>query len=229
MKGSALAARQHGRGMALMVVLLVVALISLIATHLGSLVQLNIRQAANREQYQQAYWFALGGEKLARYSFIGFDPFLVVEANSSCVTLRKGKDKREVNTEPLGFLKELLAVYKPVMVDGLPRFTGGGVGYFSFDAIRWVERLPNPNRDKIGMPELIFGLYQTVIAFDHLKQEIILCSELSVRPGIQDLPVELLGGYLDPEIAGRHTAHDSCPHLSAPKIDPQVKAKHDHT
>ncbi|MFB8830789.1 type II secretion system minor pseudopilin GspK [Azotobacter sp. CWF10] len=66
MKGSAMAARQHGRGMALMIVLLVVALISIIATHLGSLVQLNIRQAANREQYQQAYWFALGGERVAR-------------------------------------------------------------------------------------------------------------------------------------------------------------------
>ncbi|GAB3375882.1 type II secretion system minor pseudopilin GspK [Azotobacter armeniacus] len=52
--------------MALMVVLLVVALISIIATHLGSLVQLNIQQASNREQYQQAYWFALGGERLAR-------------------------------------------------------------------------------------------------------------------------------------------------------------------
>jgi len=61
-----MALRQHGRGMALMIVLLVVALISIIATHLGSLIQLNIQQAANREQYQQAYWFALGGERLAR-------------------------------------------------------------------------------------------------------------------------------------------------------------------
>ncbi len=124
-----------------------------------------------------------GGEKLARYSFIGFDPFLVVEANSNCVTLRKGKEKREVTTEPLGFLKELLAVYKPVVVDGLPRFTGGGVGYFSFDTIRWVERLPNSNHDKIGMPEVIFGLYQTVIAFDHLKQEIILISNILHESG----------------------------------------------
>jgi len=61
-----MAARRQSRGMALMIVLLVVALISVVATQLGSLIQLNIQQASNRERYQQAYWFALGGERLAR-------------------------------------------------------------------------------------------------------------------------------------------------------------------
>lgn len=119
-----------------------------------------------------------GGEKLARYSFIGFDPFLLVEATADSITLRKGTTSRQIETEPLPFLQELLAVYKPVAVEGLPRFTGGGVGYFSFDTIRWVEKLPTKNLDKIGLPEMIIGVYQTVLAFDHLKQEIILIANI---------------------------------------------------
>jgi len=58
--------RRRSRGVALVLVLLVVALMSIVATQLGSLLQLNIQQASNREQYQQAYWYAQGGERLAR-------------------------------------------------------------------------------------------------------------------------------------------------------------------
>ncbi|MBK7141329.1 MAG: anthranilate synthase component I [bacterium] len=115
-----------------------------------------------------------GGEKLARYSFIGVDPFLVVEAKGKVVTLRKGKKTTQIEADPLEFMKELLSVYRPVHFEDLPRFTGGAVGYFSFDTVRWSEHLPTSKPDKIGMPEMIFGLYQTIVAFDHLKQEMIL-------------------------------------------------------
>lgn len=124
-----------------------------------------------------------GGEKLARYSFIGFDPFLVVEATGDQVVLRKDGVSRELPVKPIPFLEELLGVYSPVAVEGLPRFTGGAVGYFSYDCIRWLERLPDSKPDPLTMAEMILGFYQTIVAFDHLKQEIIIISNILHQPG----------------------------------------------
>ncbi len=115
-----------------------------------------------------------GGEKLARYSFIGVDPFLVIEGRWKQVIVRQGKKERHIAASPLEFLKELFSVYQPVRIEGLPRFTGGGVGYFSYDAIRWIERVPDTRPDPIGLPECQFGLYSRIVVFDHLRQEIIV-------------------------------------------------------
>jgi anthranilate synthase component 1 len=119
-----------------------------------------------------------GGEKLARYSFIGLDPFLIVEGSGDNVTLHKGKSTRNIEVPPSEFLKELFSFYKPVRIEGLPRFTGGAVGYFSYDTVRWTEAIPDNNPDSIGMPDYRFGIYQHLIAFDHLKQEIILIANI---------------------------------------------------
>ena len=119
-----------------------------------------------------------GGEKLARYSFIGFDPFLLIEGKSEEVVLRKGRSKQRVACRPAEFLDELFRVYKPVKIEGLPRFTGGGVGYFAYDTVRWVEKIPDENCDEIGLPEMLLGLYSSVIVFDHLKQEILVITNI---------------------------------------------------
>ncbi len=99
-----------------------------------------------------------GGEKLARYSFVGSDPFLTVEATGREVTLCQGKTERQLETDPLDFMKELFSFYRPVRVEGLPRFTGGAVGYFSYDTVRLVEDVPDDNPDRIGLPDMRFGL-----------------------------------------------------------------------
>ncbi len=115
-----------------------------------------------------------GGEKLARYSFVGFEPFLVVEGDGDVVTLRQGQKRRRLEANGLDFIKELFAYYNPVKVEGLPRFTGGAVGYFSYDTIRWLENVPNANPDEIGLPMMRFAMYGKIVVFDHLKQEILL-------------------------------------------------------
>ncbi len=119
-----------------------------------------------------------GGEKLARYSFVGFDPFLIVEGYKNKVILKKGKVVQELDAEPAQFLKEMFSFYQPVHVEGLPRFTGGAVGYFSYDSIRWVENIPDENKDSLGLPEMRFGFFQNIVAFDHLKQEILIISNI---------------------------------------------------
>jgi anthranilate synthase component 1 len=124
-----------------------------------------------------------GGEKLARYSFIGFDPFLIIEGNSDSVTLRRGREKQKIAGRPVEFLKRLFAAYRPVKVQGLPRFTGGGVGYFSYDCIRWLERIPDANPDDIGLPAMRIGLFSHIVVFDHLKQDILVIANILHEPG----------------------------------------------
>ena len=124
-----------------------------------------------------------GGEKLARYSFVGFDPFLVLEGESNCVTLQQGRQRKTIETNPIDFVRELFSFYKPVKVEGLPRFTGGAVGYFSYDTIRWIESIPDSNPDSIGLPPMHLGLYRSLVVFDHLRQEIVLICNILHEKG----------------------------------------------
>ncbi len=129
-----------------------------------------------------------GGEKLARYSFIGFDPFLTIEGGREKVRVSSGNNSREYEAEPHEFLDELFSVYKPVKVGDLPRFTGGAVGYFAYDTIRWLEKLPDGNPDDIKLPEMRFGLFSRIIAFDHLRQEIVVIANIlhdNGKPGLK--------------------------------------------
>jgi anthranilate synthase component I len=119
-----------------------------------------------------------GGEKLARYSFIGCDPFLAIEGTGREVSLRKGQTSRQVQANPAELLEALFAEYEPISIEGLPRFTGGAVGYFSYDTARWFETLPDRHPKSAVLPEMMFGLYRTILAFDHLKQEIVVISNI---------------------------------------------------
>ncbi|MBD3331667.1 anthranilate synthase component I [candidate division GN15 bacterium] len=128
-----------------------------------------------------------GGEKLARYSFVGFDPFLLVESSGNGVTLRQGRTRRTLDADPLEFMRELFRQYRPVHVPGLPRFTGGAVGYFAYDTIRWLEDIPDSNPDDLGLPLMRFGLYKSLVAFDHLRQEIVVIGNVMHQPGEKGL------------------------------------------
>lgn len=133
---------------------------------------------AGRRKYSFLLESIEGGEKLARYSFIGFDPFLLVEGRVDQVVVRKKNRTQRFDTSPKEFLEQLFAVYKPVLVEGLPRFTGGGVGYFAYDTVRWIEKVPDDNPDPIDLPEMMIGLYSNIVAFDHLKQEIVIIANV---------------------------------------------------
>ncbi len=128
-----------------------------------------------------------GGEKVARYSFLGFDPFLVVEGEANRVSLRQGRQMREIETNPLEFIREMFGFYRPVKVEGLPRFTGGAVGYFGYDTVRWVEQIPDNNQDPIGLPTVHLGLYRNLVVFDHPKQDILLICNILHEQGEKGL------------------------------------------
>lgn len=114
-----------------------------------------------------------GGEKWARYSFIGRNPFLVVRCSENMTTMEY-KDGRVEAQEgnPIDVMKRLMDIYKGPELPKLPRFNGGAVGFFGYDLIRYYENLPNINQDDLKLPDCHFMFTDEVLVFDHLKQKI---------------------------------------------------------
>jgi len=105
-----------------------------------------------------------GGERLARYSFIGTEPLLV---------LRTGNENP---VDPLNLVEKELAQFRPVPIANLPRFHGGMVGYLSYEVARYFERLPCPDQDPQGLPESVLMLAGTLLVFDHVTHKIKVVS-----------------------------------------------------
>jgi anthranilate synthase component I len=121
-----------------------------------------------------------GGEKLARYSFLGADPFLIFRSRGNVGTVRDLNTGRERRFEgdPVGELRKVMDSYHAVDFPGLPRFTGGGVGYFAYDAIRLVEKIPDSTRDDYGIDDIFFMFYDTILVFDSIGRTISIISNV---------------------------------------------------
>lgn len=114
-----------------------------------------------------------GGEKWARYSFIGRNPFLKIRsAEGKTIIEDKNGGRNQKEGNPIDILKEMMESYKGAVIPGVPRFNGGAVGFFGYDLIRNYERLPNVPEDDLKLPECHFMFADEVIVFDHLKQKI---------------------------------------------------------
>ncbi len=120
-----------------------------------------------------------GGEKWARYCFLGADASVVLRIKGRTVTVERGggggggeSETWETEGDPLDALKSLMAAYRPVAVEGLPRFYGGAVGYLSYDMVRFFERLPESADDDLGLPDAQFMITDTLLVFDNVAQKI---------------------------------------------------------
>ncbi len=122
-----------------------------------------------------------GGEKWARFSFIGRNPFLIVKNHEQKTILQyKNAVCEEYKSNPIQILKHIMDKYKGADIIGLPRFNGGAVGYFGYDLIRHCENLPNTPRNDLQLPDSHFMFVDEVIAFDHLKQKIYIIVNLHI-------------------------------------------------
>ncbi len=128
----------------------------------------------NRGGYSFLLESVEGGERLARYSFIGTEPYRVL-------TFR-GDDK----TNPLPLVAEELNKYKIVPVSGLPKFCGGAVGYLGYEVVTRFEELPSPDRDPLGIPESLFMFVDTVLIFDHVTHKIKVLSHAHLDGDIEE-------------------------------------------
>lgn len=116
-----------------------------------------------------------GGEKWGRYTFLGADPLAVVRVKPAEVEVRSNGNLVQIphGGDPLAVLKELLARYRPVSVDGLPRFSGGAVGFLSYDMIRYFEkRLAKSPRAETDIDDAVFMVTDTLIIFDNVRHTI---------------------------------------------------------
>jgi len=124
-----------------------------------------------------------GGEKWARYSFLGSGPARVFRCRDHYYEVRYAgelEDSGEVE-DPLHKLRELMAVYQPVEVEGLPRFSGGAVGYLGYDMVRFVEDLPDTNSRQINGWDACFMFTERLLIFDNMRQKIKLVCNVHLR------------------------------------------------
>ncbi|HZU22804.1 MAG TPA: chorismate-binding protein, partial [Terriglobales bacterium] len=117
-----------------------------------------------------------GGEKIGRYTFLGAQPYCIVVRQGSQVSVERfanGRSRRELSNQPvLRVVRQILAEYAPVRVEGLPPFTAGAVGFVSYDMVRQFERLPATAKDDLQVPDALFMFFDRLLAFDHLRHEI---------------------------------------------------------
>jgi anthranilate synthase component I len=119
-----------------------------------------------------------GGERLARYSFIGWDPFIVVRGRGDSVLIeRQGEVIRE-KTNGFDKLREISQSFHPVSIPDLPPFLGGGVGFFSYDIVRQFEKIPSRTEDDLGMDDYQVMYFSTILAFDHLRHRIHIITNI---------------------------------------------------
>ncbi len=128
-----------------------------------------------------------GGERLARYSFIGWDPFCVLRGRGTSLTMEEMGETRPTHANPLEKLRSISREFRPVYVPGLPPFLGGAVGYFSYDLVRQFERLPDNTADDLRLEDIHVMYFSTILAFDHLRHRIHIVSNIFTERGAQSL------------------------------------------
>ncbi|MCG6537514.1 MAG: anthranilate synthase component I, partial [Syntrophales bacterium LBB04] len=132
-----------------------------------------------------------GGEKWGRYTFLGSNPKtiykirgeeVVIESNGNVTHYKHGGD-------PLHYLKELMECYRPVSVEGCPRFYGGAVGFFGYDMVRYFEKLPGQVNEDLHTEDAVFILTDTMIIFDNVRHtiKVVACAHTEEKESLQEI------------------------------------------
>ena len=124
-----------------------------------------------------------GGEQVGRYTFIGFTPFKRIVARGREIAITEGRKTTRLQGDVFAVLRDALGGHKPARLPGLPPFTAGAVGFFAYDAVRQIERLPVCAKDELGIPDACLLFFDEVLAFDHVRKEIWLIVTADVSRG----------------------------------------------
>jgi anthranilate synthase component 1 len=125
-----------------------------------------------------------GGEKWARYSFIGFDPHLLYRADAKGVTVRRGGETRNLPSagDPLDALAGLLKEIRYRPAPGLPRLSGGAVGYIGYDYVRYLEKVGG-DRPLTEAPDAMFLFPSRLVIFDNVRHTVLIVAHASIAAG----------------------------------------------
>ena len=132
-----------------------------------------------------------GGDRWARYSFVGGDSFGIVRAKDGVLAIEgetpvaPGPGER-----PLAYVRRLLEAMRAPQLEGLPPFHGGAVGYIGYDCVRELEHLPSLPPDDLGLPDLALMLTRTLVVFDHLAQRAFIVTNVWSSGGARDVDAD---------------------------------------
>jgi anthranilate synthase component 1 len=165
----------------------------LLALYCDILADMETPVSAYCKTAQNPYSFLLesvtGGEHVARYSFIGIDPYMVMVHRGETATLYSRQAGAFAQTEeipchdPLQFVEAELGQFRLVIppsqaANEFPKFHGGAVGYLAYEAVARFERVPVPEQNTLGLPLAVFCFTETVLVFDHVKHRVRIVTHL---------------------------------------------------
>jgi anthranilate synthase component I len=137
-----------------------------------------------RAAWQERECFLLesveNGEQVGRYTFIGLNPYKRIVARGQQIDITEGRRTTRIEGDIFHTLREALSGHKPARIAGLPPFTAGAVGFFAYDAVRQIERLPNHAKDELGVPDACLLFFDEVLAFDHVRKQIWMVATADV-------------------------------------------------
>jgi anthranilate synthase component 1 len=137
---------------------------------------LRVAQKPNGDPEPEAFLLESveGGEHVGRYTFIGIEPYKKITARGTFITIEENGKRRTFEGDIFAELRQALSGHTPARLPGLPPFTAGAVGFFSYDVVRQIERLPVLAKDELHVPDACLMFFDQVLAFDHVKKEIHL-------------------------------------------------------
>jgi len=131
-----------------------------------------------------------GGEKVARYSFLGFEPEIIVRSRANKVTIERGSTTEETDEPMLDVLRRLSGRHIPVRVADLPPFVSGAVGYLSYDAVRWFEQIPDAHPEDLGIDDAVMMFFSRLLVFDHVRHQIHVIANVFTGGATEGLEAE---------------------------------------
>ncbi|HZY61149.1 MAG TPA: anthranilate synthase component I [Edaphobacter sp.] len=121
-----------------------------------------------------------GGKHVGRYTFIGLQPYKKIVARGRRITVQQGRRSRSFTGDIFNELKSSLDGHTPARLPGLPPFTAGAVGFFAYDVVRQIEKLPSLTTDDLDVPDACLMFFDQVLAFDHVTKEIYLIATMDL-------------------------------------------------
>ncbi|MFZ0394264.1 MAG: anthranilate synthase component I [Terracidiphilus sp.] len=164
-----------------------------------------------------------GGEQVGRYTFIGLAPYKRIVARGRSLAITEGRRTTHIEGDVFAALRDALGGHKPARLPGLPPFTAGAVGFFAYDAVRLIERIPNQAADELGVPDACLLFFDEVLAFDHVRKQIwmVVTADVTLDPPAEayDRAVRRLARL------ERHL-NQPLPRIRAPRTTGKLKVDH---
>lgn len=120
------------------------------------------------------------GEQIGRYTFVGARPYMQIRASGEEVIVQRGKQREKRKGDVFQIVKEELRRHRPATLPGIPPFTAGAVGYFSYDAVRRLENIGSSAKDDLKLPDCALMFFDRLLAFDHLRHQIHIIASADV-------------------------------------------------